>query len=285
MNALSKASPVLPDIPANARTRERMGGSSSPSRVRVFAGTSGGGGRGSFFGGRWRGGPVPAPRARLLAVALVALLVGVPLAGCVQLTPARVPDRLLEGRGGNGWEKNLAESQSEPESAQAGTFKSQSLVYEDRQSEEGYQGSLTVTTIRRLLRPTEDAVRDVVQERIREEAEAKGLKVEGAPATGTRALGNRAESFWFVYNGSAETSGFFSRNARVKIYGEVFQCVETKSIVVAVGLAQVTDVRSVGGVPLPSEADPTTWHEIVADPRGSIEGVRGSDGLAYNVQC
>lgn len=221
-------------------------------------------------------------RGLLLAAALLALSAS---AGCVELSPARVPDRYLEGPGGNGWEKNLTASQAEPESSGGGFSKSQSFVYEDRRSEEGYQGSLTVTSLRTTLRPSEQSVRDTVQERIREEAESKGVRIEGAPATGTRMLAARAESYWFVYNGSVEDQGFFSRNARVKIFGEVFQCAEHKTVVVTVALAQITDVRSIGGVPLPSDADPTTWREIAADPRGSVEGIRGSEGLAYNVAC
>lgn len=218
----------------------------------------------------------------LPAAALVACLLS---AGCVELAPASIPDRLLEGRGGNGWEKNLTASQGAPQGGS--TSKSQSLVYEDRRSEDGYPGTLTVTTLRTLMRPTQSAVRDDVQERIRDAAESRGLRIEGDATTGERRLTNGADALWFVYDGSVVSSGnlFSTRNARVKVYGEVFECAAEKTLVVLVGLAQVTDVRSVGGVPLPSEEDPTTWREIAADPRGEIEGIRGSDGLAYNARC
>lgn len=221
---------------------------------------------------------------RALAATLV--LVVLALAGCVELTASRVPDRLLEGSGGNGWEKNQTASQREPASASWGTSKSQTLAYEDRRSDEGYPGTLTVTTLRSLLRPSQDTVLEVARESIRKEAERKGVDVQGSPTTGTRQLANGAQASWFVYDGSVSSSAFFQeRNARVKIYGEVFQCAAQKTVVVTVGLAQITDVRSVGGVPLPSEEDHATWREIAADPRGSIEGIRGSDGLGHNVTC
>ena len=215
----------------------------------------------------------------------LALALALALTGCVDLSPARIPDRLIEGAGGNGWEKNLTASQAEPEGS--AFSKSQALVYEDRRSDEGYPGTMTVSTLRTLMRPTEERVRDVVQERIREEAEGRGVRIEGAPTTGERRLANGEDSYWFVYDGSVQSSSgiFQARNAKVKIYGEVFQCDAEKTVVAVVGLAQITDVRSVGGVQLPSEADPTTWREIAADPRGAIEGIRGSDGLGYNVQC
>ncbi|HET6404618.1 MAG TPA: hypothetical protein VFH78_08215 [Candidatus Thermoplasmatota archaeon] len=225
--------------------------------------------------------PLRPGASRLVALVLLVAFT----TGCVELSPARIPDRLLEGPGGNGWEKNLTASQT---GASGSAFsKSQALVYEDRRSSDGYPGTMTVSTLRTLFRPTEERVRDVVQERIREEAEGRGVRIEGTPTTGERRLANGEDAYWFVYNGTVQSSsGFFqSRNARVKIYGEVFQCDEEKTVVAVVGLAQITDVRSVGGVQLPSEADPTTWREIAADPRGTIEGIRGSDGLAYNVQC
>ncbi|HUR69440.1 MAG TPA: hypothetical protein VM370_09355 [Candidatus Thermoplasmatota archaeon] len=222
-----------------------------------------------------------------LALTLVLALAMSLVTGCVKLEPARVPDRLLEGGGGNGWEKNQTASQREPDEAKLGLAKSQTLVYDDKRSDDGYPGTLTVSTLRTLLRPTDTKVRENVQERIRDAAEARGLRIDGNAATGERRLANGADSQWFVYNGSVQSTGslFQSRDARVKIYGEVFSCAETKEVVVVVGLAQTTDVRRVGGVPLPSEEDATTWREIASDPRGSIEGIRGSDGLAYNVQC
>lgn len=201
----------------------------------------------------------------------------------MDLEAARVPDKFLEGRGGNGWEKNATASHGEPVSDGAGTSKTQTLVYEDRTSREGYPGTLTVTSLRTLMSPSQEKVVATVEERIREEAQRKGIAIQGQPARGARTLHNGAESQWFVYQGKVGTQGFFSRNADVKIFGEVFQC--DKTTVAVVGLAQTTDVRSVGGVVLPSDPDPTTWREMVADPRGSIEGIRGSNGLAYNVVC
>lgn len=223
-----------------------------------------------------------------LAVVVAALLLAAPLSGCLKLEAARVPDRLLEGRGGNGWAKNQSASQKEPASAQMGLVKTQSFVYEDRTSDaagSGFDGSLSVTTVRTLLRPSEEKLRDDVKARVRSEAEAKGIRVSGSPQDGTRTLANEAEAFWFSYRGTVSRSGFFAQSAEVRLFGEVSQCAEEETVVVVVGLAQVSDVRSVGGVVLPGDPDDTTWREIVGDARGSVEGIRGSDGLAYNVEC
>lgn len=227
--------------------------------------------------------------ARPTAAWLVALaLLAVPLAGCLDLHAARIPDRLLEGRGGNGWAKNQTASQKEPDSQQGGLVKTQALVYEDRTSDDagrGFDGSLSVTTLRTVLRPSEEKLRDEVKGRVRKEAEAKGIRISGDPADGERTLANKADAFWFAYKGTVNRAGFFSQSAEVRVFGEVSQCSEEETVVVLVGLAQVSDVRSVGGVVLPSDPDDTTWREIVSDPSGRVEGVRGSEGLAYNVVC
>ena len=225
---------------------------------------------------------------RQAAWLVVAALLAAPLAGCLEIHAARIPDRLLEGRGGNGWAKNATASQKEPASAQGGLVKTQSFVYEDRTSDDagrGFDGSLSVTTLRTVLRPSEEKLRDEVKERVRKEAESKGIRIGGDPEDGTRTLANKAEAFWFAYTGTVSKAGFFSQSAEVRVFGEVSQCTEEETVVVLVGLAQVSDVRSVGGVTLPSDPDDTTWREIVSDPSGRVEGIRGSDGLAYNVAC
>lgn len=220
-------------------------------------------------------------RRRFALLVLVALLA----AGCLDLTAARVPDRLLEGRGGNGWEKNAAASQAAPSGGL--TSKAQTLAYQHPPgaSAAGYQGALSVTTYRELLRPGEAGVRDTLQAKLRADVQAKGVEIQGAARQGTRALGNRAEAFWFAYDGKVSAGGFFATNADVKIFGEVFQCPTAKTVVATVGLAQVTNVRTVGGVPVSTDNDDTTWRQIVADPAGSVDGARGSEGLAYNVAC
>ena len=223
-----------------------------------------------------------------LAVTLAVVLLAVPLSGCLDLHAARIPDRLLEGRGGNGWTKNGTASQKEPTSTQMGLVKTQALVYEDRTSDEngnGFDGSLSVTTLRTVLRPSEEKLRDELKDRVRKEAESKGIRISTDAVEGTRALANGADAFWFTHKGTVSKAGFFSQSAEVRVLGEVSQCADEETVVVVVGLAQVSDVRSVGGVVLPSDPDDATWREIVSDPRGRIEGIRGSDGLAYNVAC
>ncbi|HEX2023005.1 MAG TPA: hypothetical protein VHH36_09830 [Candidatus Thermoplasmatota archaeon] len=226
-----------------------------------------------------------------LAPALVAALLLAPLSGCVEITPARVPDRYLEGRGGNGWEKNLTASQSEPSSAGLGFTKTQALAYEDKVAEPGYPGFLVVTTLRAVPAPSAERIREHVDQSVRDAAAAKGIALKGEPAAGSRTLASGVGTTFLVYQGNVSTSGFFSRNADVKILGEVFECEDAKTVVAVVGLAQVSDVRIVRPNPLlpptevPSDRDETTWREIAGDPSGTVDGQRGSEALAWRVEC
>ena len=227
---------------------------------------------------------IPRPGPSLALAPALALALVVASAGCLDLAVARVPDRLLEGAGGNGWEKNFTASQRAPTSSQGGLVKAQTLVYEDRQNP-AYAGSLTVTSLRTLLTPDAAKLRDTVQSRIVDEATNKGIRLQGGAVTGTRRVASGGDSSWFVYNGTVASQGFFAQSAEVKVLGEIFRCEAQKTEVVVTGLASTTDVRTIGGIAIPSDPDYTTWGEIVGDSRGSIEGYRGSDGLAYNVAC
>lgn len=215
------------------------------------------------------------------------VVVALALAGCsspLELTAATVPDKFLEGQGGNGWAKNSSSSQKEPVSS--GAAKEQTLVYEDKQSSAGYPGYLSVTTLRTLLQSNEEKLRDTMQERVRTQSAAKGIKIQDEPARGTRAVAGGATSFWFVYTGTVESTNFFSsQSAQVKVMGEVWPCSDAREVVIVVGLAQTTNVRTIGGVFTQSNPDDTTWREIVSDPGGKLESYRGSNGLAYNVVC
>jgi hypothetical protein len=222
---------------------------------------------------------------RALSFWTVVLAMAAGTAGCLDLVAAHVPDNLLEGSGGNGWARNDSGSQTEPVSSQGGFVKTQSLVYDQLDANAGYPGTLTVTTVRTLLRPSEDKLRGLIQDTVREQAQAKGIDVTSGPLQGTRVVAAGATAFWFLYNGTVTSGGFFSQSAQVKLYGEVFQCAAHKTDVVTVGLAQTTDVHSLGGIPIPSDPDYRTWQAIVEDPGGTIEGYRGSTGLAYNVVC
>lgn len=220
-----------------------------------------------------------------VSLLVATLLAASALGGCVKLSAAHVPAKFLTSA--NAWEADEAASDDEPSSAAFGTTRTQRLSYrDDAEDDKGYPGRLSVYTVKTLVTPSEESLRDQVQSQVRALVEEQGIRLDAEAARGSRALANKAESLFFVYNGTVtQTSGLFTQNSKAKIVGEVFQCRSERSAVVAVAITQVTTVRTLGGVTFPANNDATTWREVVADPKGTIEGVRGSDGLLFNVAC
>lgn len=216
------------------------------------------------------------PTGRLLAAVVVAAT----LAGCLTLTAARVPDPYLT----RGWQEDAARSDDEP--SKEGLGRRQALAYKDAGDGPGYGGSLTVVTIRTLVAMSEETILEALRQNLEDHASAQDIRLENEIEDGSRALANGATSRYVVYTGEvAKSSLLFKQAARTKLLGEVFRCDAERTVVVAAAIAQVTDVRSVGGVPLPRDDEPQTWHEIVADPAGTVEDVVGGDGLAYRIAC
>ena len=224
------------------------------------------------------------PPPRPLATLAAALVAAAALSGCLALEPARVPEAALAGAG---WRADAAHSDAAPSSTAFGTTSVQKLAYRDDAADgRGYPGHLLVYTFRSLVTPSEEKLRDEVQEQVRAAVQAQGVRLDAEASRSTRAVASGATSFYFVYNGTVtQESGVFTRDARVKVLGEVFPCRAERTSVVAVGLAQVTSTRSLGGVAFPANSDPATWRELVADPAGTIEGHRGGNGLVHAIAC
>ncbi len=215
------------------------------------------------------------------------LLLPLVFTGCLSLTEARVPQELVEGNSGNGWQVNDTASDDEVRSRLLGLVRFRSIHYEDLGDRGGYPASLSISTLRTPLAPSEDDLRERVREQVVQRAEANGIRFGSDPTTGTRDLAQGYGSRYFVYDGNV-TQGedsIFTRDARVRILGEVWTCQGSRTSIVAVALAQVTDVRYVGGQPILVQPDDQNWREVVADPQGSIDGIQGQLGLVYNVRC
>lgn len=218
--------------------------------------------------------------ARLgLAAVLIACLL---TAGCVSLAPSEVPDSSLDASTGNGWRYDPANSSD----VSGGLFSKRAVnAYIDRaEDDQGHPGRLTVLSLRGLLSPDREELRDRVNESLRENAQRNGLELSSKTHEGQRDLANGARSFFITFNATAESEdSVFASDADVRILGEVFRCTGGATVVVT-GSAQVSESESVGGVQTSGETDPKTWAEIVRDPQGTIGGFRGQ-GLVYTLAC
>jgi hypothetical protein len=226
------------------------------------------------------------PRAGPALCVLAAAL----LAGCTgAVVPARVPDALLQGDGGNGWAADAAHTDAQPRSENLGLVQRQTLGYADdgRGGNGGYPATLTLTTLKMSPAPGEPQLRDILRDQVRRGSEESGIRLGDQVVEGGRALGDGHRTLFFVFTGNVTGGGplFTTRDATAKILGEVWNCPEASTSVAAVGLAQVSSVQSVGGIPLPAQEDPRNWRELAGDPSGGVDGQRDLNGLLFHARC
>lgn len=213
----------------------------------------------------------------LLAVALASSATG-----CLEIPAARIAKPTLDAKG---WKENATAARSD--SSWGGLARTEQRVFEHPRASDGsYGGQLSVVTIRAFFEQSEEDLRDRLQEAVRARSEAKGIKIDEEAAKGERENGEGRKTTWFTYKGKAQSADtLFTRDAEIRIVGEVWNCRDTRTVVVAVGLAQMSDVRSIGGIPVPGQSpDARTWNALVADSDGTIDGATGT-GLLDSIAC
>jgi hypothetical protein len=202
---------------------------------------------------------------------------------------ARVPDTLLQGGPGNGWEVDASHSDGAPREANGGLQAQQTLAYKDdgSGSDGGYPASIAITTLKLLPTPNESQLRAIVEEQVRTRSEEQGIRLGDQVHEGARTIADGHGTLYFVFTGTVTGSGplFTSRDATAKILGEVWNCPEAGTSVAAVGLAQVSSTQMVGGVPVTTQADERNWRQLAGDPAAGVDGQRDGSGLVYNVVC
>lgn len=196
-----------------------------------------------------------------------------------------MPDRLLDDQAGNGWIHDPGRSAP----TEGGMFSKQATnaYRDDAEDGRGYQGFLTLLSVRGMLSPDREELREDLKQALREDVQSKGLELGTQLDEGERTLATGARSFYLVFNATARgESQFFSDEATIKVIGEVFRCTGDATVVVT-GQAQIDERRStnIGGIQTERNVDPRTWAEIVRDPSGTVDGHSGSSGLIYNIEC
>lgn len=206
----------------------------------------------------------------------LAVLAGTLLAGCFGVVRAHVPDAVLsdgwretDRGGGQRWLGLAAEWEH--------------VVYETNVTGFGgpYPASLTLLSLEVLGRLSRGELRDALEEQVRDSAERQGIALEqDSEQRGERRTASRLGTQWFTYRGVASPSAdLFNPGQSVRILGEVWNDGRSEISVLAVGMAQTTGPGPTGRF----FPDLQSWGKIVADPDGTIDGARGTEGLVWNV--
>jgi len=203
----------------------------------------------------------------VIALVLVIVVILAVVFSSREIKPAYVNDSFLD----NGWSENLDERESF--SGLFGLEKWCSLTYRIGGS---YPANLTVATFKPLIMMDEDDLIAKAEETI-QDASQHGIIVDNTTKTvGWRILINGHKTNYIVYDGNDTSRTPYEK---IKIIAEVWNCGNSGTSVICIGVAQITDyAHNIAGV------NTSSWEKIVSDKNGLL-GFVGNEGLIYNIVC
>ncbi len=182
--------------------------------------------------------------------------------GCLEIKSGYVSDEVLT----NGWYENFALRNTGIQFL--GLEKWTSSTYEINGN---YPSTLTVTTIKALTLKNEDDLFKNIQKTI-DETFKNNMNIS-KNQSGERFLLKNHKTKYLIYDGVDNSS-----NLKVKIIGEVWNCVESGCSIVCIGVSYLTSKTN------PNEHT-YNWYKMIMDPVSSIENAKGDQGLIYNTIC
>ena len=203
----------------------------------------------------------------VIALFLVIVVIIAVVFSSREIKPAYVPDNFLD----NGWSENLDERESS--SGLLGLEKWCSLTYRIGGA---YPANLTVATFKPLIMMDEDDLIEKAQETI-QSASQHGIVVDNnTKNSGWRILNNGHKTSYITYDGNDTSRTPFEK---IRVVAEVWNCGNSGTSVICIGVAQVTDYAH-----NLLDVNTSSWKKIVSD-KGGLLGFVGNDGLIYNVIC
>lgn len=214
---------------------------------------------------------------RRLAPLALLVIASMLTSGCTSIYAAHVAPAVVD----SGWEENK-EKRSEDSQFLGFGSRRVTIVYEYDESRFNgpYPAAFLVTSLKILGGASRQELIQELESSMRDVLEKQNVRLdEDSRTEGERVLARGQETLFFTYEATAEgDGGLFDSGRTIRILGEVFNDHESDLTVLLIGLAQITGESFLTG----AEND-TNWEKIVEDPRGTIEGYRGDQGLAHNV--
>ncbi len=225
---------------------------------------------------------------RWLAGLLVAALLSIP--GCLDPYRVHVSAAALEASSLE-WEV----TQFDQEGSMLGAkVKETRFVYQGEDERAApFPGVLQVFSLRGGDSQDRDALMERAREVIDEALEKEQIVVDaGKDTAGTRTLRSGMVTEWFMHEGTIQSGGgsFFNPKSRitVRVLAEVGVDGKSNTGMIAVAFVKIAQQEDnlVPGVPSEPTVDQQTWIDVVADPKGSINGATFSNkdrGLMFNL--
>lgn len=195
----------------------------------------------------------------IIAIIIVVVIILTVFFSSNTLTQAIIEDHVL----GDSWFEDIDERKQE--SNLFGLESWASFTYKN--NDDSYPAYVTVTSLKLLLMMNEDDLLVRTEDTINK-ASGKDISIDFyTRTTGERELKRGHKTTFIIYEGN-DTSK--TPIERIKIVGETWNCGNSGTSIVCIGVAQITDNENNN-----SGINTTYWDMIIGN----------QDGLIYNVKC
>ena len=174
------------------------------------------------------------------------------------INKAFIEDSIL----GSSWYENIEERTDKSQLFGLENFAS--FTYKN--NNQTYPAYITVTSIKLIFMMNEDDLLKTTEETLDDASEQGIIIEENSKTSGLRELANGHKTTYILYNGTDNSK---EPSERIKIIGESWNCGNSGTSIICIGVAQITDNENSH-----SKVDTTFWDEIIDEKNGLISNVR-----------
>lgn len=215
----------------------------------------------------------------MIALALVGATV---LAGCSDPFRIHVADSALE-QAPMDWQTTKFDQEGETFGLKAA--ETRYVHRTDDDSRPPFPGVLQVFSLRGGNSQDLDALQERAQEVLSEAMGKEGIAVDASKdAGGERKLASGVKTRWSMHEGTIQSGrgDFFDPESKitVRVLSEVGVDGKSSTGFIAIAFVKIAEetASSIPGLPPSVRSDERTWHEVAADPSGSIGGATLPEG-------
>jgi len=198
---------------------------------------------------KWRSIKLGWNSIRVVAVLLVFMV----LAPYFQSHDANVPSAELQ----TGWELKEVHTLSRGLGAVQGGLR---FYMDEAKDGDGYPAALILITLKEPNGFLWDRIQEAIFDGLAEQSGDKNVNPEDELYFGTRTTAQGYETRFFIYNGTAEASAFFTKGAQMRLIGEGWYAKQERVMVIAIGFAQIS-TETLSTEPEPPEQLPSNYHD------------------------
>lgn len=195
----------------------------------------------------------------VIAIVIIAVIILTVFFSTNKLTKAFIEDTIL----GDSWFEDIDERKEE--SQLWGLENWASFTYKNKN--DSYPSYVTITSIKLIFMMNEDDLLEKTEVTINKASE-QGIYIDvDTRIIGEREINEGHKTTYIIYDGN---NTFKEPYERIKIIGETWNCGNSGTSIICIGVAQITDNTNNN-----PEINTTHWERIIGN----------QDGLIFNVKC